>query len=233
MVSTSWFLFNCNQLDDGTSQLMPAPHLSCSDDAWRTARVYAILTLGLWGVLMPLVLALSLHLARSRLRTVEFSRKFSLITFGYKRQCVSWGTLLMLKKFVVSGCIVLFREYALVQCTLVLVTILAFICLAVGYRPFYNGLISNLSILGEVRMWPNLQQLVVSIESRAEACAPNRWYSPNCAGGRSPHSLYWHPACRSFFPTRLWTSPASTRSSGYALGLRCSSGSCLSTCRFS
>jgi hypothetical protein len=150
MISTSWFVFHCLDLEDGTSQLRPAPHLTCFDDAWRTARVYAISTLVLWGILLPLLLALTLHLARRRLRTARFSRKFALLTFGYKRECVAWECLSMLKKFLVSGCIVLFREVALVQCTLVLVTILAFLCLAVGIRPFYNRLISGLCILGEV-----------------------------------------------------------------------------------
>jgi hypothetical protein len=151
MISTSWFVFNCNELDDGTSQLMPAPHLNCFNDAWGNARVYAILTLTLWGILTPLVLALALQLSRSRLRTAEFSRRFSLITFGYKKHCVWWEVLSMAKKFMVSGCIVLFREYALVQCTLALVTMLSFLCLTVGIRPFYNRLISGLCILGEVR----------------------------------------------------------------------------------
>jgi hypothetical protein len=150
MVSTSWFVFNCNELDDGTSQLMPAPHLNCFDSAWSTARVYAMLTLTLWGILVPLVLALTLHSARSKLGTAEFSRKFALLTFGYKRECVWWEMLLMVQKFLVSGCIVLFREVALVQCTLVLVTMLVFLGLAVGFRPFYNKLISGLFILGEV-----------------------------------------------------------------------------------
>ena len=69
---------------------MQAPHLDCFDDAWDTARVYAILTLTLWGALTPVVLAIVLRAARSRLRTAEFSRKFSLLTFGYKRECVWW-----------------------------------------------------------------------------------------------------------------------------------------------
>jgi hypothetical protein len=65
----------------------------------------------------------------------------------------------MLKKFMVSGCIVLFREYALVQSTLVLVTMLVFLGLVIGVRPFYNKLISGLCILGEVS--ENRQQPVV------------------------------------------------------------------------
>jgi hypothetical protein len=48
------------------------------------------LTLTLWGALTPVVLAIVLRAARSRLRTAEFSRKFSLLTFGYKRECVWW-----------------------------------------------------------------------------------------------------------------------------------------------
>jgi hypothetical protein len=63
---------------------------------------------------------------------------------------VWWEMLSMLKRFLVSGCIVLFREAAIVQSTLMLVTILAFLCLTVGVRPFYNRLISTLCILGEV-----------------------------------------------------------------------------------
>ena len=90
MISASWFLYNCKQLDDGTSQLTPAPHLNCYDDAWAAARVYAIMTLALWGILAPLGLAVALHFARIRLRTAEFSRKFALLTFGYKRHCVWW-----------------------------------------------------------------------------------------------------------------------------------------------
>ena len=80
-----------------------------------------------------------------------FSRKFSHLTFGYKRECVWWEVLSMLRKFLVSGCIVLFREVPLVQCTLALVTILSFLCLTVGVRPYYNRLITALEILGEVR----------------------------------------------------------------------------------
>ena len=95
MISVSWFVFNCTKLDDGTSQLMPAPHLSCYDDAWQTARVYAISTLTLWGILLPLLLALALRLARSRLSTAEFSRKFALLTFGYKRKCVWWEVMMI------------------------------------------------------------------------------------------------------------------------------------------
>jgi hypothetical protein len=127
-----------------------APHLDCFDGRWETARVYAILTLVIWGALSPLVLAIVLHFARIRLATAEFSRKFSMLTFGYKRECVWWEMLTMLKRFLVSGCIVLFREAAIVQSTLALVTILAFLCFTVGVRPFYNRLISTLCILGEV-----------------------------------------------------------------------------------
>ena len=167
MVSASWFVYNCKELDDGTSQLIPAPQLNCFDEAWHNAKVYAILTLTLWGIITPLFLALALHVARSRLRTAQFSRKFSLLTFGYKRECVWWEVLMMSKKFVVSGCIVLFREYALVQCTLVLVTIIAFLCLTVGYQPFYNRLISSLCVLGEVcDRSPYLVGLAESIESK-------------------------------------------------------------------
>ena len=127
-----------------------APHLDCFDGRWETAQVYAILTLAIWGALTPLVLAIVLHFARIRLATAEFSRKFSMLTFGYKRECVWWEMLSMLKRFLVSGCIVLFREAAIVQSTLMLVTILAFLCFTVGVRPFYNRLISTLCILGEV-----------------------------------------------------------------------------------
>ncbi len=127
-----------------------APHLDCFDGRWETAQVYAILTLAIWGALTPLVLAIVLHFARNRLTTAEFSRKFSMLTFGYKRGCVWWEMLSMLKRFLVSGCIVLFREAAIVQSTLMLVTILAFLCFTVGVRPFYNRLISTLCILGEV-----------------------------------------------------------------------------------
>jgi hypothetical protein len=148
-----------------------APHLDCFNSAWDTASIYAVLTLTLWGIFTPLALAVALHLARMRLRTAEFSRKFSLLTFGYKRQCVWWEVLSMLKKFLVSGCIVLFREAASVQSTLVLVTILAFLCLAVAIRPFYNRLMSALYVLGEVHQRPD--------HTRAHALrTPNKHTAP-------------------------------------------------------
>ena len=78
----------------------------------------------------------------------------------------------MLKKFLVSGCIVLFREHALVQCTLTLVTLLAFLCLALGICPFLNRLISGLCSLGEVRFRP-LQR-----SAPDEVGMPNRWLTP-------------------------------------------------------
>jgi hypothetical protein len=184
-------VYNCVDFDDGTSQLRPAPHLDCFDDAWADARVYAIMTLTLWGMLAPLMLAFTLHFARQKLRTAHFSRKFSLLTFGYKRECVWWEVLSMLKKFLVSGCIVLFREYALVQGTLVLVVLLAFLCLAVGFRPFYNRLITVLLVLGEVR---DSQRLVGRRFSmpRQMRSRPDVWVR------RPPRSFYSHPGCHSF-----------------------------------
>jgi hypothetical protein len=61
IISTSWFVYNCVDFDDGTTQLMPAPHLDCFDDAWTAARVYAILSLTLWGIVAPLGLAFTLQ----------------------------------------------------------------------------------------------------------------------------------------------------------------------------
>ena len=196
MISVSWFVFNCTKLDDGTSQLMPAPHLSCYDDAWQTARVYAISTLTLWGILLPLLLALALRLARSRLSTAEFSRKFALLTFGYKRECVWWEVLLMMQKFLVSGCIVLFREVALVQCTLTLATMLAFLCFAVGVRPFLNRLISAICVLGEVCHRARKSNRSVWIrQCRAFSCPPGMPCMPTnasivllLAGGHIPYA---------------------------------------------
>jgi hypothetical protein len=159
IISTSWSIFYCNKLADGTTRLKPAPHLTCFDDAWESVEVYAMLTLIVWGIVSPLLLALTLHLARSKLRTAIFSRKFSLLTFGYKRACVSWEVVGLVKKFLISGCIVLFREYALVQGTLVLVILLAFLCLTVAVRPFLNRLISGLCILGEV--WTDQPTILV------------------------------------------------------------------------
>ena len=90
MISTSWLVFNCMELSDGTEQFTPAPHLNCGDANWSAARIYATMTLVLWGVLFPVGLAALLHYFRSRLSTAEFSRNFSLLTFGYKREYTWW-----------------------------------------------------------------------------------------------------------------------------------------------
>ena len=52
-----------------------APHLDCWDSRWTEARIYATLTLVLWGVLFPIGLAVILDYFRKRLRTAEFSRR--------------------------------------------------------------------------------------------------------------------------------------------------------------
>ena len=83
-------MFNCEPLSDGTERFLPAPHLDCYSDDWTEARIYATLTLAVWGVLFPIGLAMLLGYFRSRLRTADFSRKFSLLTFGYKREYTWW-----------------------------------------------------------------------------------------------------------------------------------------------
>jgi hypothetical protein len=75
MISTSWLVFDCAKLNDGAAQFSPAPHLDCWDSRWTEARIYATLTLVLWGVLFPIGLAVILDYFRKRLRTAEFSRR--------------------------------------------------------------------------------------------------------------------------------------------------------------
>ena len=150
MISTSWLVFNCEELSDGTARLLPAPHLNCYDDRWTEARIYATLTLIVWGVLFPVGLACLLSHFRSSLRTADFSRKFSLLTFGYKRECSWWEVSAMLKKFLLSGCIVLFRNHPSLQSVLPLTLLLVSVGLTIGFRPFYNPLLSFALILGEV-----------------------------------------------------------------------------------
>ena len=144
-------MFNCESLSDGTERFIPAPHLNCYDDKWTATRIYATLTLAVWGVLFPIGLAVLLSYFRSRLRTAEFSRQFSLLTFGYKRECTWWEVSSMLKKFLVSGCIVLFRQHPLLQGVIPLGIILVYVSLSIAVRPFYNSLLSAALVLSEVR----------------------------------------------------------------------------------
>jgi hypothetical protein len=151
MVSSSWLVFDCELLLDGTERLSPAPHLDCYDDRWREARTYAQLTLSLWGVAFPIALAVLLGYFRSKLRTADFSKKFSQLAFGYKRECAWWEVLAMLKTFLVGGCIVLFRHYSSLQSVLPLGILLVFACFTVFVRPFYNPFFSAALVLSDVR----------------------------------------------------------------------------------
>ncbi len=101
IVSRSWTQFLCATFADGNDVLVPAPHLNCYDDYWGESRIYAILTLALWGCLVPSVIAIVLEVYKRRLRTHEFSQKFSLVTFGLKKEYVTWECLAMIKKFAV------------------------------------------------------------------------------------------------------------------------------------
>jgi hypothetical protein len=74
-----------------------------------------------------------------------------MLTFGYKRQCTWWEVSVMLKKFFISGCIVLFRQHPLLQSILPLGLLTVYIVLAVGLQPFYNPLLTAALILAEVR----------------------------------------------------------------------------------
>ena len=151
MISSAWSIFNCLEGPDGSSRLSAAPYLTCKDDEWEISRIHAIVVLTVWGVLTPLLMGIALQTMRRQLRTAEFSRRFSLLTFGYKQGYVWWETTSMLKKFLVSGAIVLFRKHYLLQATLTLLILLLFLVLTVRLRPFFNPLISIIYIWGEVR----------------------------------------------------------------------------------
>ena len=63
VLSTEWSagILSCLQL------LLAAPHLSCGDDAWETSRIYAFLSLSLWGIAAPVVIAIVMEVrAKSR-----------------------------------------------------------------------------------------------------------------------------------------------------------------------
>ena len=131
MISSAWSTFNCLEGPDGSSRLSAAPYLSCKDDEWEISRIHAIVVLTVWGVLTPLLMGIALQTMRRQLRTAEFSRRFLLLTFGHKQGYVWWETTSMLKKFLVSGLIVLFRKHYLLQATLILLILLLFLVLTV------------------------------------------------------------------------------------------------------
>ncbi len=151
IVSTSWLVFNCEPLGDGTARFEPAPHLDCYDSRWWEARIYATLSLVLWGALFPVGLAVLLNYFRSRLRTADFSRKFSLLTFGYKRECTWWEVASDLKMFFISGCIVLFRLHPSLHSVLPLSLLFVYVGLTLWFWPFYNPVLSAALVLSEVR----------------------------------------------------------------------------------
>ena len=180
IVSTSWLVFNCKPLGDGTARLEPAPHLDCYDSRWWEARIYATLSLVLWGVLFPVGLAVLLNYFRSRLRTADFSRKFSLLTFGYKRECTWWEVASDLKMFFISGCIVLFRLHPSLHSVLPLSLLFVYVGLTLWFWPFYNPVFSAALVLSEVsfahiRMRIALQSTVCLFVCLFVCRSPRSW----------------------------------------------------------
>jgi hypothetical protein len=150
IVSRSWTQFLCATFPDGNDVLVPAPHLNCYDANWKESQIYAMLTLALWGCVVPILIALVMEVYKRRLRTHEFSQKFSLVAFGLKKEFVAWDCVGMIKKFAVCATIVIFRDYTSLQPMLVLVVLLLFTVLTSLLRPFYNNIITYLFVAGEV-----------------------------------------------------------------------------------
>ena len=177
IVSRSWTQFLCATFPDGNDVLVPAPHLNCYDANWKESQIYAMLTLALWGCVVPILIALVMEVYKRRLRTHEFSQKFSLVAFGLKKQFVTWDCVGMIKKFAVCATIVIFRDYTSLQPMLVLVILLLFTVLTSLLRPFYNNIITYLYVAGEVlphhssRCAPII--VVTAISGRASVRTPS------------------------------------------------------------
>ena len=96
IVQTSFGVFKCKQLADGSEALRLAPHLDCGAQETQKARMVASASLAIWGVAFPIFFGWLLRATRGR---PGFS--FSLVSYGYRPDCIHWEAWECLKRFFI------------------------------------------------------------------------------------------------------------------------------------
>jgi hypothetical protein len=144
IIQSAFGLFQCTKLADGTQALSRAPHLDCDSDETRTARAVATASLIVWGVGIPLFLAIFI---KQKARDPWYS--FVVISYGYKPTLPFWEAVECSKKF----CILLIITFLRSSPELAAAVLLLFMCFTLTatavFEPFSNSLINTAHIACE------------------------------------------------------------------------------------
>jgi hypothetical protein len=104
IVQAAFALFWCDELPNGSMKLRNAPHLDCKSDESYIPRIVACASLILWGVGIPIFLAV---VVKKTYHNPEYS--LSLVSYGYRPSHCYWDAWMCLRRFTMLLVITVFH----------------------------------------------------------------------------------------------------------------------------